>query len=85
MKVAYKIIPEGLFTGIPPPTVTETPRSSRHPEPGCQEKFTDEDLEKIGIYLDNALCDKSTGSKENICTIFYLTKNHFPWGWMWPE
>lgn len=63
MKVAYKIIPEGLFTGSPPLSVTETPRSTPRTEMANRDKFTHEDLEKIGIYLDNALCDKSTGSE----------------------
>lgn len=63
MKVAYKVFPEGLFTGTPPVVVTETPRTNRKPEMANRDKFTDEDLEKIGIYLDNALCDKSSGSK----------------------
>jgi len=64
MKVAYKIFPEGLLTGSPPLTVTETPRSTSRAEVAAnRDKFTHEDLEKIGIYLDNALCDKSSGSK----------------------
>ncbi|KAL4227117.1 Centrosomal protein of 41 kDa [Mactra antiquata] len=63
MKVAYKIIPEGLFTGVPPVSVTETPRSTRHPEHGSKNEFTPEDLDKISFYLDAALCDKSTGSR----------------------
>ncbi|XP_052285777.1 centrosomal protein of 41 kDa A-like isoform X2 [Dreissena polymorpha] len=64
MKVAYKIFPEGLFTGHPPVAVTETPRQpNRTYESANREKFTMEDLEKIGIYLDNALCDKSSGSR----------------------
>lgn len=63
MKVAYKLFPEGLFTGTPPIGVTETPRTNKKPEKANKDKFTMEDLEKIGIYLDNALCDKSSGSR----------------------
>ncbi|XP_045165304.2 centrosomal protein of 41 kDa-like isoform X2 [Mercenaria mercenaria] len=63
MKVAYKIFPEGLLTGTPPLAVTETPRSKQKPEMADREKFTSEDLAKIEIYMDNALCDKSSGSR----------------------
>lgn len=63
MKVAYKIFPEGFLTGSPPLTVTETPRSTTRTERADRDKFTHDDLEKLGIYLDNALCDKSSGSK----------------------
>ena len=64
MKVAYKMFPEGLFTGHPPVSVTETPRQpTKGEECACRDKFTYDDLEKIGIYLDNALCDKSSGSE----------------------
>lgn len=63
MKVAYKIFPEGFLTGSPPLTVTETPRSTPRTERADRDKFTHDDLEKLGIYLDNALCDKSSGSK----------------------
>ena len=64
MKVAYKIFPEGLFTGTPPQSVTETPRTpGAHMEMAGKNVFDQEDLEKISIYLDNALCDKSSGSK----------------------
>ncbi|XP_052782273.1 centrosomal protein of 41 kDa-like isoform X2 [Mya arenaria] len=64
MKVAYKMFPEGLFTGQPPVAVTETPRNTaRTPDMANRDRFSMEDLEKIGIYLDNALCDKSSGSR----------------------
>ena len=64
MKVGYKIFPEGFLTGSPPPGVTETLRTPGGPtEKACKEQFDQDDLEKISIYLDNALCDKSCGSK----------------------
>ncbi|XP_060572201.1 centrosomal protein of 41 kDa-like isoform X3 [Ruditapes philippinarum] len=63
MKVAYKIFPEGLLTGTPSDTVSETPRSKRKPEMADRDKFTADDLAKIDIYLNNALCDKSSGSR----------------------
>jgi hypothetical protein len=71
MKVAYKIFPEGLLTGTPSDTVSETPRSKRKPEMADRDKFTADDLAKIDIYLNNALCDKSSGSK---CKLFFLRK-----------
>ena len=67
MKVAYKIFPEGLLTGTPSEVVSETPRTKRKPEMADRNKFTSEDIEKIEIYLNNALCDKSSGSKSVNC------------------
>ncbi len=61
MKLAYKLIPEGLLTGSPPQNVTGT--KCKNPFPAMQNNFTTSDIDKIEIYLDNALQDKSIGSR----------------------
>ena len=61
MKLAYKLVPEGLLTGTPPPSMTGA--KSRDPVPGTQRHFSPTDMDKIEIYLDSALQDKSIGSK----------------------
>ena len=61
MKLAHKLVPEGLLTGTPPPSMTGA--KSREPVPAMQRHFSPADIDKVEIYLDSALQDKSIGSK----------------------
>ena len=71
MKLAHKLVPEGLLTGTPPPSMTGA--KSREPVPAMQRHFSTADIDKIEIYLDSALQDKSIGSESlrNVC-LFHL-------------
>lgn len=62
MKLAHKLVPEGLITGTPPPNVTGGTKC-KNPFPASQNNFSAADIDKIEIYLDHALQDKSIGSK----------------------
>ena len=66
MKVAYKMFPEGLMTGTPPPVVTETPRPPSEMHMAQKGHFDQSDLDNLNIYLDSQLMDKSSGSKYRI-------------------
>ena len=61
MKLAHKLVAEGLLTGTPPPSMTGA--KSRDPVPAMQRHFSTADIDKIEIYLDSALQDKSIGSE----------------------
>ena len=72
LKVASHLIPEGLIAGTLPESLREkkptgkrgsapAPVTPSHvPNPG---EFSAEDIDKMEIYLDNALQDHSIGSK----------------------
>ena len=62
MKVAYKMFPEGLFTGTASPTVSKQ-KPEEYQASGKDNCFTREDVDKLEIYLDNALQDKSLASE----------------------
>jgi centrosomal protein CEP41 len=60
LKMALKVFPEGLLTGTPPFALTGVkPKSVK---PASQTCFTNEDINKLEIYLDNALQDKNISS-----------------------
>lgn len=61
MKLALKLFPEGLFTGTPPFELTGV--KPKVVKPADQTRFTNQDINKVEIYLDNALQDKSIGSE----------------------
>ena len=61
MKVAYKVFPEGLMTGTVPQAISGVKPKTFVPP--SQKYFTLEDINKVDIYLDNALQDHSIGSK----------------------
>ena len=61
LKLAYKLFPEGLFTGTPPQSISGV--KCKDPMTAWQTTFTFEDIDKVEIYLDGALQDKSIGSK----------------------
>ena len=65
LKVAGKLFPEGLISGPLPESITgQRPASNPLPVPSAHpSRFSREDIDKIEIYLDNALQDHSIGSK----------------------
>ena len=63
MKVAYKMFPEGLITGSPPPVVSETPRPPTEMHMAEKSQFDQSDMDNLNVYLDSQLMDKSSGSK----------------------
>lgn len=63
MKVAYKIFPEGLFTGTPNQVITESKHPPKEICPANQDKFTSFDYERLETSLDKSLQDKSVGSR----------------------
>jgi hypothetical protein len=61
LKLALKLFPEGLLTGTPPFELTGVkPKVVKRAN---QARFTNQDINKVEIYLDNALQDKSIGSE----------------------
>lgn len=61
LKVAYKLFPEGLVSGTPNAAVLGfKPKTVK---PATRNNFTTDDIDKIEIYLDNALQDRSIGSE----------------------
>lgn len=63
MRVAYKAFPEGLFTGTPNQNVTEAAKPPKEVIPATQKEFDVHDVDRLNMYLDSALSDRSTGSK----------------------
>ena len=63
MRIAYKTFPEGLFTGTPNQNVTEAARPPKEIIPASQKDFDQHDIDRLIMYLDNALADRSSGSK----------------------
>jgi len=70
MKLALKMFPDGLFTGTPPFDLTGVkPKSTK---PAVQRVFSNEDINKIEMFLDNALQDKSVGSELYIKFLLWM-------------
>lgn len=63
MKVAYRIFPEGFLTGTPSPNVTENQKIIGESKMANQEKFTLEDVDKLLMYSDRSMVDRSVGSE----------------------
>ncbi|KAL3853498.1 hypothetical protein ACJMK2_017034 [Sinanodonta woodiana] len=63
MRIAYKSFPEGLFTGTPNQNVTESSKPPAENLPATKKTFDQSDLNNLGLYLDNALSDRSVGSR----------------------
>ncbi|XP_063433510.1 centrosomal protein of 41 kDa B-like isoform X1 [Mytilus trossulus] len=63
MRIAYKTFPEGLFTGTPNQNVTEAAKPPKQIIPATQKDFDQHDIDRLNMYLDNALQDRSTGSR----------------------
>ena len=61
LKMALKVFPEGFVTGTPPVALTGV--KPKQVVPASQRYFTQEDINALEMYLDNALQDKSPGSK----------------------
>jgi len=61
LKVVLKVFPEGLTTGTPPAELTGM--KAKVTRPADQSGFTNDDINKVEIYLDNALDDKGTTSE----------------------
>ena len=59
--MAVKTFPEGMCTGTVPVSVGGP--KTKTIIPASQKEFTVEDIDKVEIYLDNALQDHSIGSK----------------------
>ena len=70
MKLAHKLVAEGLLTGTPPPSMTGA--KSRDPVPAMQRHFSTADIDKIEIYLDSALQDKSIGSESFRTSVYFI-------------
>ena len=62
LKVAHKLFPSGLITGTVPVTVTPMKKGAVR-ERASQAEFSMEDIETLNNQLDNALDDRSIGSK----------------------
>ena len=60
MKVASKVIPEGLITGPLPESLKGPKKTTQY---ACKKAFTEEDICCVEMYLDQLMADKSTGSK----------------------
>ena len=77
MKVASKVIPEGLITG-PLPESLKGPKKTT--QCACKKAFTEEDICCVEMYLDQLMADKSTGSKYMLATHTSHTPlhTHFP-------
>jgi len=68
LKMALKLFPEGLTTGTPPAELTGV--KAKVTRPADQVQFTNNDINKIEIYLDNILQDKGTTSERTAsCSI----------------
>ncbi|XP_013404843.1 centrosomal protein of 41 kDa-like isoform X1 [Lingula anatina] len=61
LKFAYANFPRGLITGTPPPVVQ--PQRPKQAEKASQRYFHRADVDMLMESLDNALMDKSTGSR----------------------
>ena len=61
LKVVLKVFPEGLTTGTPPAELTGI--KAKVTRPANQSKFTNDDIDQVEMYLDNALDDKGTTSQ----------------------
>ena len=60
IKMAVRTFPEGFVTGTPPFSLTGVkPKAIK---PADQSNFLNEDINKIEIYLENAMEDHSVGS-----------------------
>jgi len=59
--VALKLFPEGLTTGTPPAELTGV--KAKVTRPADQTRFTNKDIDKVEIYLDNILQDKGLTSE----------------------
>ncbi|KAK3102640.1 hypothetical protein FSP39_012820 [Pinctada imbricata] len=63
MRIAYKVCPDGLFTGTPNMNITEATKPPTCIVKASQKDFCTEDINKLTMYIDNALADSSVGSK----------------------
>ena len=61
LKVVLKVFPEGLTTGTPPAELTGV--KAKVTQQADQSQFTSDDINKVEIYLDNALEDKGSTSE----------------------
>jgi centrosomal protein CEP41 len=61
LKVASKLFPHGLISGTLPISITGS--KPRNIQPASQNCFTNDDVNKIEIYLDNVLQDSDRGSR----------------------
>jgi len=61
LKVVLKLFPEGLMTGTPPAEMTGV--KARVTRPADQTQFTNDDINKVEIYLDNVLQEKGSASE----------------------
>ena len=61
LKVVLKVFPEGLTTGTPPAELTGV--KAKVTRPADKSQFTIDDIEKVEVYLDNALEDKGATSE----------------------
>ncbi|XP_041350057.1 centrosomal protein of 41 kDa-like [Gigantopelta aegis] len=63
LKVAYRLFPESLITGMPPLSVTEKKEKPKEIEPANKKHFEQSDYDGLEMYLDNALKDNRIGSR----------------------
>ncbi|XP_060069564.1 centrosomal protein of 41 kDa B-like [Ylistrum balloti] len=63
MRVAYKAFPDGLFTGTPKQSVTEAKQAPTVKVPASKDRLSEGDIDKLHMYLDSALSDRSVGSR----------------------
>jgi len=61
LKVVLKLFPDGLLTGTPPAELTGV--KAKVTRPANQIQFTNEDINKVEMYLDNVLQDKGSTSE----------------------
>jgi len=79
LRVATQKFPEGLVTGTVPGHLVDFPPGKGkkavkpEPVPATQKVFTNEDMDKLEIYLNNALMDHSVGSKYKNTLYFHST------------
>jgi len=59
--MVLKLFPEGLTTGSPPAGLTGV--KAKVTRPADQTQFTNEDVNKVEIYLDNILQEKGSTSE----------------------
>jgi len=73
LKVALKLFPEGLTTGTPPTELTGV--KAKVTQRADQTQFTNEDINKVEMFLDNVLEDK--GSTSQFVYLHWLLVNSY--------
>lgn len=71
LKLVLKLFPDGLTTGTPPVELTGVKPKLKLP--ANQKQFTNDDINKVEIYLDGVLQEKGSASEFATCLLLFHT------------